>query len=123
LNTNFAYPAGAGCRLASAGIFLSGAFRTIAPDRHCRPFEMERPMRKPSLIGALAVALLAGGIGLAKEKPAEGRKEKKICKADRESKSRIPKKTCLTEAEWAAKSAQDDLDDSVARLRAQGRIE
>lgn len=80
-------------------------------------------MRKRFLIAAFAAASLAGGGVLAKEKPAGPTKEKKICKADRESKSRIPKKTCLTEAEWALKSAQDDLDDAASRLRAQGRIE
>ena len=80
-------------------------------------------MGKLSLLAAIALSLAAGGVAVAKEKAGGTPKDKKICKADRESKSRIPKKTCLTEAEWALKSAQDDLDDAASRLRAQGRIE
>lgn len=80
-------------------------------------------MGKLSLLAAVALSLAAGGVAVAKEKGDGAPKEKKVCKVDRESKSRIPKKTCLTEAEWAQKSAQDDLDDAVSRLRAQGRVE
>lgn len=80
-------------------------------------------MRKSNLLAAVAATLMIGGAALAKEKAEGAPKEKKICKVDRESKSRIPKKTCLTQAEWASKSAQDDLDDAVSRLRAQGRTE
>lgn len=80
-------------------------------------------MGKLSLLAAVAFSLAAGGVAVAKEKAEGTPKEKKVCKVDRESKSRIPKKTCLTEAQWALKSAQDDLDDAVSRLRAQGRVE
>jgi hypothetical protein len=67
--------------------------------------------------------LLGGSVAVAKVEAGAPRKEKKICKTDRETKSRIPKKTCLTQSEWNLKSAQDDLDDAVGRLRVQGRVD
>lgn len=80
-------------------------------------------MPKTNLMAALAAALLIGGGALAEQKIEGKPKEKKVCKVDTETKSRIAKKTCLTQAEWDLKSPQDDLDDAVARLRAQGRID
>jgi hypothetical protein len=77
-------------------------------------------MRKLSLLAAFAVTLTAGGPALAKEKGEGPRKEKKICKVDRESKSRIPKKTCLTQAEWDARTSQEGLDDAANKLRGMG---
>jgi len=75
-------------------------------------------MRKLSLVAAFAVTLMAGGAAVAKEKAAEAPKEKKICKATKTTSSRIPaKKVCRTEAEWAQRSSQEDLDDAEARLR------
>ncbi|MEO7177462.1 MAG: hypothetical protein ABIW83_01325 [Allosphingosinicella sp.] len=79
-------------------------------------------MRNLSLLVA-AAALLVGGTAPAKVKAGAPPKDKKICRSDRESKSRIPKKTCLTQSEWNLKSAQDDLDDAVTRLRTQGRVD
>jgi len=80
-------------------------------------------MRKSNLITAVAGTFLLCGAALAKDKAEGAPKVKKVCKVDRESKSRIPKKTCLSQAEWDLKSTQDDLDDAVSRLRVQGRIE
>ena len=79
-------------------------------------------MRNMDLLAAASL-LLVGGTAFAKVEAGAPPKERKICKSDRETKSRIPKKTCLTQSEWNLKSAQDDLDDAVSRLRAQGRIE
>jgi hypothetical protein len=80
-------------------------------------------MRKSNLVAAVSAILLFCGAAAAKEKVEGAPKEKKICKVDRESKSRIPKKTCLSQAEWNLKSPQDDLDDAVGRLLVQGRID
>lgn len=79
-------------------------------------------MRKSSLLAAFAVTLLAGGGAVAKEKPADAPKEKKICKSVKTSSSRIPaKKICKTEAEWAQASSQEELDDAAGRLRGMTR--
>lgn len=79
-------------------------------------------MGKLSLLAAVAVILLAGGVAVAKEKANDAPREKKICKATKTSSSRIPaKKVCRTEAEWAQKSSQEDLDDAEARLRGMAR--
>jgi hypothetical protein len=77
-------------------------------------------MRKSNLLAAVAATLMIGGAALAKEKAEGARKEKKICKVDRESKSRIPKKTCLTQAEWDLRTSQEQLDDAAAKLRGMG---
>lgn len=82
-------------------------------------------MRKVSLLAAVAATLLAGGTAVAADaaqgKAAKPAKEKKICRADRTSTSRIPKKICKTQAEWEGRSTQDDLDDSADRLSGMGR--
>ncbi len=77
-------------------------------------------MRKSNLLAAVAAIVMIGGPALAKEKAEGPRKEKKICKVDRESKSRIPKKTCLTQAEWDARTSQEGLDDAASKLRGMG---
>jgi len=77
-------------------------------------------MRKLNLLAAVAATLLIGGTAVAKdEKPADAPKEKKICKGEAGSTSRIAKKrVCRTKAEWAQMSTtQDDLDDAEGRLR------
>ncbi|HEX8526588.1 hypothetical protein [Allosphingosinicella sp.] len=79
-------------------------------------------MVKLSLLAAFAVAFLAGGAAVAKEKAAGAPKEKKICKATKTTSSRIPaKRVCKTEAEWAQGAGQEELDDAAARLRGIGR--
>lgn len=79
-------------------------------------------MRKPNLLAAIAVISLAGGTAAAAEpKPAKAPKEKKICKGEAGSTSRIPKKVCRTKAEWASMANQEDLDDSAGRLRGMSR--
>lgn len=79
-------------------------------------------MGKLSLLAAVAVISLAGGVAVAKEKANDSPQEKKICKTTKTSSSRIPaKKVCRTEAEWAQKSSQEDLDDAEARLRGMAR--
>ena len=81
-------------------------------------------MRKANLLAAVAATLLIGGTAAAEAgqaKPAKPAKEKKICRADRTSTSRIPKKICKTQAEWEGRSTQDDLDDAADKLSGMGR--
>ena len=82
-------------------------------------------MRKFTALAAVAATLLAGGAAVAKEKPAgtpKAAKEKKICKGQSTSYSRIPqKKVCRTQAEWDSLGNQEDLDDAEGRLRGMSR--
>jgi hypothetical protein len=78
-------------------------------------------MLKLNLLAAVAATLLVGGTAVAQEKPAKPPKEKKICKADRMSTSRIPKKTCKTQAEWEGRAGQEALDDAADKLSGMGR--
>lgn len=80
-------------------------------------------MRNLNLLAAIAAISLAGGAAVAaEEKPAKAPKEKKICKGEAGSTSRIAKKRiCRTQAEWASMSGQDDLDDAADRLSGMGR--
>jgi hypothetical protein len=77
-------------------------------------------MRRLNLIAAVAATLLVGGVAVAKEKTAGPPKEKKICKSDRMSTSRIPKRICRTQAEWDGRSSQESLDDAAGKLRGMG---
>ncbi|HEY0130264.1 MAG TPA: hypothetical protein VGB57_02580, partial [Allosphingosinicella sp.] len=60
-------------------------------------------MRKFTALAAVAATLTVGGIAVAKEKKADAPgavKEKKICRGEAQSYSRIPrKKVCRTQAE------------------------
>jgi hypothetical protein len=63
-------------------------------------------MRKVSLLAAIAALSLAGGTAVAAEatdgKPVKAPKEKKICKGEVNSNSRIAKtRVCRTAAQWA----------------------
>ena len=82
-------------------------------------------MLKLNLLAAVAATLLIGGTAVAADaaegKPAKPAKEKKICKADRMSTSRIPKKICRTQAEWEGRSSQEALDDAADKLSVMGR--
>ncbi|MGA9582721.1 MAG: hypothetical protein WBR13_12215 [Allosphingosinicella sp.] len=79
-------------------------------------------MRKLNLLAAVAIISLAGGTAAADPQPAKAPKEKKICKGDRTSTSRIAKKrVCRTKAEWASMANQEDLDDAGGRLRGMSR--
>ena len=79
-------------------------------------------MRKLNLLAAIAAISLAGGVAVAKEKSGEAPKEKKICKGDPGSTSRIAKKkVCKTKADWARTSNQEDLDDGERKLRGMSR--
>jgi hypothetical protein len=65
-------------------------------------------MRKFNILTAVAAISLAGGVAVAKDKPeaAEGAKEKKICKTEADTTSRLGgKRICRTKAEWDAISA------------------
>jgi hypothetical protein len=75
-------------------------------------------MRKLNLLAAIAAVSLAGGAAVAAdERPAKAPKEKKICKGDVESNSRIARKrVCRTKAEWESMSKDDDVD-TAGRLR------
>jgi hypothetical protein len=74
-------------------------------------FKWRRTMRKMSLLAAIAILSLAGGTAVAEEKPAKPVKEKKICKSEPDSASRLGKKqVCKTKAEWARQSNPEGLD-------------
>ncbi|MEO7177463.1 MAG: hypothetical protein ABIW83_01330 [Allosphingosinicella sp.] len=78
-------------------------------------------MLKSNLLAAVAATLLVGGTGLARDKPEHAPKEKKICKGEAGSTSRIAKtRVCRTKAEWASMSNQEDLDDAAGKLRGMG---
>jgi hypothetical protein len=75
-------------------------------------------MLKVNLLAAVAATLIVGGTAVAKEKPEGAPKEKKICKGEQDSTSRIAKtRVCRTKAEWASMSNQQDQDDLVGKLR------
>lgn len=79
-------------------------------------------MRNLSLLAAIAALSLSGGAAVAQEKPAKPAKEKKICKGEQDSTSRIAKKKiCKTKAEWAQTSNQQNLDDAESKLRGMNR--
>jgi hypothetical protein len=75
-------------------------------------------MRNLNLLAAVAATLLVGGTAIAKdEAPAGAPKEKKICKADQDSTSRITKKTCRTKTEWDQMAGQGNVDAAENKLR------
>lgn len=79
-------------------------------------------MVKFSLLTAVAITFLAGGVAVAKEKVDGAPKEKKICKVTKKTSSRIPaRKDCRTQAEWDAAGGQESLDDAEGRLRGMSR--
>ncbi|HET9637994.1 MAG TPA: hypothetical protein VFP12_02190 [Allosphingosinicella sp.] len=78
-------------------------------------------MLKLNLLAAVAATLLVGGTAVAVEKPVKAPKEKKICKSDRMSTSRIPKKICRTQAEWEGRTSQENLDDAADKISGMGR--
>jgi hypothetical protein len=53
---------------------------------------VEEKMRNFNMLAVIAVAMLAGGVAVAAEKPAEAPKEKKICKGEAGSTSRIARR-------------------------------
>ena len=79
-------------------------------------------MIKVNLLAAAAAALLLGGTALAKdEKPAGAPKEKKICKGETSSTSRIAKtRICRTKAEWDELASQQS-ESTEAKLRGANR--
>jgi hypothetical protein len=79
-------------------------------------------MRKLSLLAAIAAISLVGGTAAASgEKPVKAPKEKKICKGEANSNSRIARtRVCRTAAEWAEQSGQQSSENED-RLRQMGR--
>lgn len=78
-------------------------------------------MRKLNLLAAMAVLSLAGGTAVAEEKPAKPAKEKKICKGEATSGTRLAKKrVCKTRAEWDQQSNEEGFD-ADAKLRGRNR--
>ncbi|HEX8125747.1 MAG TPA: hypothetical protein VF548_09220 [Allosphingosinicella sp.] len=70
-------------------------------------------MRKVSLLTAIAVVSLAGGTAVAGEATVKAPKEKKICKGEVNSNSRIAKtRVCRTAAEWAEQSDRNASENS-----------
>jgi hypothetical protein len=78
-------------------------------------------MRKFTALAAVAAIMTVGGTAVAKEKKADSPgevKEKKICKSQISTGSRLAqKKVCRTQAEWNAMGGQDALDDAVGKLQ------
>ena len=77
-------------------------------------------MRKFTALAAVAATLMVGQVAVAKEQKADTAgavKEKKICKAEQNSTSRIQKKTCRTQAEWDQASRSGSLDEATSTLR------
>lgn len=63
-------------------------------------------MRIINVLAAVAAISLAGGVAVAKEKPAAP-KEKKICQVVESANGRIPeRRICKTKAEWETAAAQ-----------------
>jgi hypothetical protein len=79
-------------------------------------------MLKLNLLAAVAATLLVGGTAVAKDENSAGApKEKKICKGDPTSTSRIPKKVCRTKSEWDQLSGRGDLEEARGRLQGMSR--
>lgn len=77
-------------------------------------------MRQFNILAAVAATILASGIAGAKDKPAEA-KEKKICRSETASNSRIStRRICRTKAEWA--QIDDESQRAASRaVEASGR--
>lgn len=76
-------------------------------------------MYSTRIIAALGGAMLLAGAAVAKDKPEEP-KEKKICKEEAQTNSRIPaKRICRTQEEWDAQTDASlrDLRNSTAGVR------
>lgn len=79
-------------------------------------------MRNLNLMAAVAATLLAGGVAVAREKPADAPKAKKICKGEENSNSRIQRrKVCRTQAEWNQLTGPDGMDGAEGKLRGMSR--
>ncbi len=64
-------------------------------------------MRIINVLTAVAALSLAGGVAVAKDKPAAS-KEKKICQVQESANGRIPeRRVCKTKAEWDAIAAKN----------------
>lgn len=73
-------------------------------------------MRKLNLLAAIAVISLAGGTAVAQENPAKPAKEKKICKGEAHSETRIARqRVCKTEAQWARESSPEGRNAAKSR--------
>jgi hypothetical protein len=78
-------------------------------------------MRKLNILAAVAATLALGSMAVAKDKP-EGQKEKKICKTEGDSTSRIGgTRVCKTKAEWAGETEQRQRDAEQAVASSRGR--
>jgi hypothetical protein len=78
-------------------------------------------MRHFNILAAVAATMLMGGVAIAKDKPEGASKEKKICRTEGDSTSRIAaKRICRTKAEWEGRSSETQRDaaravDSMSR--------
>lgn len=78
-------------------------------------------MRNPTMLAAVAAMLLAGGVAVAKDRPAEAPKAKMICRGEADLGSRLQRKqVCLTKAEWD-QMAVEERGGSKGSLRGSGR--
>lgn len=67
-------------------------------------------MRNFNIFAAVAATVLLGGMAGAKDKP-EAPKEKKICRTEGDSTSRIAaRRICRTKAEWEQRSGETQRD-------------
>ena len=68
-------------------------------------------MRKINILAAVAATILLGATAGAKDKPEGAPKEKKICRTEGDSTSRIAaKRICRTKAEWEQGSSESQRD-------------
>ena len=72
-------------------------------------------MRHIKILAAIAATLMVGSAASAKEK-AEKPKEKKICKYEPDSTSRLGKRVCRTKAQW-----ENDQRDAGRTITGSGR--
>ena len=66
-------------------------------------------MRHFNILAACAATLMLGSVASAKDTPEEP-KEKKICRFESDSTSRLGKRVCRTKAEWASESDRNRGD-------------
>ncbi|HEX8062255.1 MAG TPA: hypothetical protein VF535_03480 [Allosphingosinicella sp.] len=77
-------------------------------------------MRSFNILALCAATMMLGGVAVAKDKPA-AKGEKKICRIEMPAVGRIPaRKSCKTQAEWDAQSA-DSQSEAAQTLRSAGR--
>ncbi|HEX8573965.1 MAG TPA: hypothetical protein VF759_14565 [Allosphingosinicella sp.] len=78
-------------------------------------------MRYINILAAVAATLAIGSTASAKDKP-EQRKEKKICKHEPSSTSRLGTRICKTKAQWDAQRNSGGSIEDNGKLQSMGRV-